>query len=167
MVVSSIISLGRIVTRNSVLSAERTQAYNLAQQSIEIVREMRDTIWIDEVKQTDWAEWNYDVPSTIDPTTICHEESAGLGCYAKFIDIDNRWRLVAINSLDPSDPLELEKTISEVTYQRQIFVDEFSPPDSTMPENYRQVKVRVTWTEYGQDYNVEIATFLTNWHPTY
>lgn len=46
VVVGSLVSLSRLSLRNAVLSTHRSQAFNLAQDGLEIVRQMRDTTWI-------------------------------------------------------------------------------------------------------------------------
>jgi Tfp pilus assembly protein PilV len=49
VVVGSMVTLSRLALRNAVLSGHRTQAFNLAQEGLESVRQMRDTNWIDSV----------------------------------------------------------------------------------------------------------------------
>jgi Tfp pilus assembly protein PilV len=46
VVVGSLVGLSRLSLRNAVLSTHRSQAINLAQDGLEIVRQMRDTAWI-------------------------------------------------------------------------------------------------------------------------
>lgn len=46
VVVGSLVGLSRLSLRNAVLSTHRSQAINLAQDGLEIVRQMRDTTWI-------------------------------------------------------------------------------------------------------------------------
>lgn len=48
VVVGSLVALSRMAIRNAILATHRTQAFNLAQDGIETVRQMRDTNWLDE-----------------------------------------------------------------------------------------------------------------------
>lgn len=47
VVIGSMVSLNQMAVRNAVLANHRTQAYNLAEDAIETIRQMRDTNWID------------------------------------------------------------------------------------------------------------------------
>lgn len=47
VVVGSMVTLSRLSLRNAVLATHRAQAFNLAQDGLEVIRQMRDTNWID------------------------------------------------------------------------------------------------------------------------
>jgi type II secretory pathway pseudopilin PulG len=46
VVIGSMVTLNQMAVRNAVLANHRTQAYNLAEDALETVRQMRDTNWI-------------------------------------------------------------------------------------------------------------------------
>lgn len=47
VVIGSMVTLNQMSVRNAVLANHRTQAYNLAEDALESIRELRDTNWID------------------------------------------------------------------------------------------------------------------------
>ena len=69
VVVGGMVTLGRLALRNAVLSTQRTQAMNLAQEGIETVRQMRDTAWVDGILNPDAAkDWLAYTHNCYDPT---------------------------------------------------------------------------------------------------
>jgi len=67
MVITSSVALSRMAIRSNVVSLERVQAYNLAQEGIEKVRQVRDTNWVDKDPVTDWKT---NLLPTTNPETV-------------------------------------------------------------------------------------------------
>jgi hypothetical protein len=71
LVVAGLVALSRLALRNALLSMHRAQAYNLAQDGLEAVRQIRDTNWIDtvtkEITVTAGKEWLAMVHDCKDP----------------------------------------------------------------------------------------------------
>lgn len=89
VVVGSLVTLSRLSLRNAVLSTQRSQAMNLAQDGIESVRQMRDTSWIRDFSilstnappssSDKWLTW----PIVTDPATCSGQLSSGTLKYAR------------------------------------------------------------------------------------
>ncbi len=60
VVVGSLVSLSRLSLRNSFITTHRSQAFNLAQDALETIRQMRDTNWIDGVVKVSGAGIAYE-----------------------------------------------------------------------------------------------------------
>ncbi|OGD65621.1 hypothetical protein A3F08_01095 [Candidatus Berkelbacteria bacterium RIFCSPHIGHO2_12_FULL_36_9] len=56
IVIGSSVTLSRMAIKNSVISLERVQAYNLAQEGMEKMRQIRDSNWIDNNSSTQWND---------------------------------------------------------------------------------------------------------------
>ena len=139
----------QIIVYNSISSSRLTAAY-LAQEGIEIVRNIRDTNWVEGVASS-WYEG----------LTGCAS-----GYEADYDDTDlSCWS-------DPGRFLELQAggfysydSGTQPKFKRKITIfdatDLSSPSDGT-PDMFK-VKVEVLWTEKGKDYTVAVEEHLYNW----
>ncbi len=83
LVIGSLILLNKLSLRNAAISIHRAQAYNLAQDGLEAVRQMRDTAWIDGIQigsaTEDWLAFAHD----------CDNDPVDPGAFAKVADNTN------------------------------------------------------------------------------
>lgn len=145
IVISASVILAKMAVKSSVLSLERVQAYNLAQQGIEMVRAIRDTNWIDGDSNTVWND---------KLTTGDHGANI------------NNWQL----TIDPSDTSSLDNrefrrviNISSIDSAMAQILSQFDPDITS--DKMLKIKVSVSWKEYGQDWDTELITYLSDWKP--
>jgi len=147
MVLSALTAAGRSSLRGSTYTLERAQATNLAQEGIEIVRQIRDTYWIDG-----------------DPLTGFENLPANGNKSLYFDKIKNKWDLLS-GSNDKT-------TINGIEFTREII---FSDVGSLIPasgdlnsvknEMSRKITVKVSWQNNMG--GIEVSEILTNWRPNY
>lgn len=136
VVVGSMVSLGRIATRNAVLSTHRAQAFNLAQDAIESVRQLRDSAWISRSttsrgnESDDWISYltcdtaaeNYEKVFTTDLYALNYNQSYNGFCLQK-ASFPNTFANTAVidqssiilndgqNRTDPGSPLSFKRVV--------------------------------------------------------
>jgi Tfp pilus assembly protein PilV len=136
LVVTSIVALSRFVIRGYSLAAGRTQAVYLAQEGLEMVRNVRDSFWID-----------------ANPNT--HFTSLAPGTYrVAWSTTDRRFELQSGTETI---------TLGSLAFQRTITVSDVSQVDATLDPYMKKVVVTVSWTEGGRSWSVSTETYLTNW----
>jgi len=123
------------------LNQMQLTAYYLGQEGAEIVRNIRDTNWLQ--RKEDWkdgisltSDYQLDYQSLEFPDTDCN---LGAGNYLKY---DGNF----YNCFSGS----------ETKFKRQIIV--------TDETDYLQVRVIVGWSDRGKDYSVEVINHLYNWY---
>lgn len=157
VVVGAAVALGHASLRSSALAAEKTTAYNLAQEGIELVRKIRDNSWVDDNTSTGWSNGlkvnnseygEYQLISA----PVWHLESVTRGEFEKIkigepsieytrkVKIDNvNWYTAANLGLDsatfPNDP---NKVIKKVT-------------------------VIISWDSITGSRDLTAQTYLTDW----
>lgn len=193
VVIGSMVTLSRLALRNSVLANHRTQAYNLAEDAIESVRQIRDTNWIVAPKGSStqpldpalrWQAFVHDCTSgDIDAFKLAAKEETYDLCFDGNIAPSGRFGLQAANisttkaiklgpnggAADPGSP----------TYRRLITVEPLTDGElkllggnaSNDPVvlsgiegvHFVRVKVTVSWRDFDQDWKVDLSTVLSNW----
>ena len=154
MVIGAIVGLGRAAVRNNLISLQRAQAYNLARETVEIIRANRDTKWID--KQIN--DWNDDI-SSIGRTCII--DSYDINCASsdpEEIDLDKTVfkRNFSINKINNESNKELAKQTSGE------FIDKDTNNNNAIST---EITVKVVWDSYGKERKIEVPIELTNWKP--
>lgn len=160
LILSALIIAGNTVLKNSVRLGQRVQAMYLAQEGIEIIRQMRDTNWIDNKNTTDWNTWIWD---SSDSSLIKPEE--GGECYLKYVS--NRFGLKCD---DGKEEMDLNHTLFTRSFKIEgvgELLSESSEED-ILNQTYNSLKVtvRVSWGS-GQNEAIETSEILTNWRPQY
>lgn len=147
IILSALVTIGRAALSNNEYLAQRAQATYLAQEGVEIVRQIRDTNWIDKSNTTNWGSL---------PTG-----TFGISFNA------------ATHKYVPSGASD-SMTINNVPFTRTINVNTVDtttlmPNGSSTDLKPYAVKVRsrVTWTFSGQSKFVELSEMLTNWRPDF
>jgi len=146
------LGLIRISLQNTVLSSDRTQAYNLIQEKIEKVRQMTQTTWIDG-QVNNWSD-----PLKVDGTNVSggpyHIETIS----KKFVLLPG----------SGSDVLDNKEYTSEIKIFANSTNDFSLPLWSNSPSNPDLVGiyVKVSWQEYGKTWDSQLRTIITNWKST-
>jgi type II secretory pathway pseudopilin PulG len=192
VVVGSMVTLSQVSVRNSVIANHRTQAYNLAEDALEGVRQIRDTNWL----------LGPSVPGTIDSSnrwlamvnTNCSEESTPSNptgeinnyqvaqvnqayelCYFKGL---SRFALkphsgvevlAAGTAPDPGSPKFKQVITFEPVADGDLKL--LGPDANNQPLvmgniesiHARKIKVTVTWKDFDKDWSINMSTILTNW----
>jgi Tfp pilus assembly protein PilV len=138
LVVGATTGLVRSSLRRTVLAADRSVAMNLAQEGIEQVRSVRDSLYIDR-KSNSFT----DVLPINDQTAV----------HLEFSTQDGSW-------LIKQEPEKL--TQNDIEFTRELYITapvSFGSPDDQ--QLVRKIRVIVRWDDGNQ--SVESATYLTNW----
>lgn len=183
LIAGATVGLASTAVNTAVLGANRTAAQQLAQQGVEMVRQMRDTTYIDGQPN----RWNQQSGATTPPdipasctTPIAQPTGCGLVSPTGF---GTTW------SFDPTNTTEaipVTAGVSTTTFDRSIQLKAISwydcahtttsaagtcvPNDpsqsasSTSTVAY-QVVSNVSWVQNGRPITVQASTFLTDWRP--
>lgn len=168
VILGALTAVGRSALRGSDTIQERTQAAYLAQEGIEIVRQIRDTNWIDLDNTTSWDSlvWNNDMFDIV-------SRGRSYGIQFKKLKVDNsslyRFGLV-------SDSVE-SIMLDNINYQRTISIGNTDSllPDKSDTEKISAdghdlktgMKVTATVTWPSNPTGVSVSEVLTNWRPNY
>lgn len=138
---------------NGPVNQRRLQAANLAREGTQLVTQIRDTAWMQGVN---WAS----LGASIDQSAGCWGLSQGV---SKALDYPSvfpglcqfqHWRLIP--GTEP--PI----TQNSVPYTREINITDYKLFGSTK-NNAKLVKVKVKWTEGGEDKFIEMKKLITDW----
>jgi len=167
IVIGAVSSLARSAIRNNLISLQRAQAYNLARESVEIIRANRDSKWIDNecLDEVDCSlDWNYDFRISNGIERICTvtaEDSVDCDCPETEIILDNTkfirsFKLENIDDLNEKFNQELANLVEADS--SQSFVND---------QNQRLTKITITvsWNAYSKEKKVNIPFILTGWKP--
>lgn len=149
LVVASIVSLSRFITRGYSLTQRRTTATYFAQEGLDAVRSIRDSYWIDEDPETDFSSlprsgtyrvgWSPSAGWILSPTTAPVEVS---------------W------NTDPATG------VRQTVHSRNIEISDVSNDpdiDDDLEPHMKRVIVTVDWFEGGRTNTVVTESFLTDW----
>lgn len=155
MVVGGVLYLERAAIKSNVLSREKTQAYNLGREVVEIIRASRDTKWIDE-QLNDWNEDFSGVNKTciLDSNNLISCSSGensgevilGNTKYERYFTLDN------ISSGNFNSEL-ISQTDSEF----------FTTDTNTDNKVITKLTVVIKWQSYGKTNTTEIPVVLSDW----
>ena len=151
----SVMMIGRSSIRNYDSGLERTQAYLLVQEGLEIVRSIRDNQSLDK-RSNDWATF---LPT---PSSATYHPAWDAS--------SGRYRLLAGGEeLQPDTRVNLRFTRS-ITFVSQPTLPALVGPDGTVLDrgienNTRRVVVEVQWNSNGVPTSVTGTTLLSNWQP--
>lgn len=155
IVIGATVALGNVAIKNSVISQDRTQAYNLAQEGLEIVRNVRDNAWIDS-----------------DPNTTFASVLTNGGPYELVLN-NGKW------ALSPTGGDGEKIILGKTEYKRIVNIE--SPGgqvDGLLRNTYnidntenglleKRIEVTVEWQEYGVLWQVKSSTLLSDWRPAF
>lgn len=135
-----VIILGNMALRSVVVNKHRLQAAYLAQEGVELVRNIRDSNWVDGNKNTGW---DFGI-----------NDSGGNNRYLDQDAITDKWELKS----GPEESIPL----NNVNFTREIRI---SQPDTSEPlgERTKDIEVKVFWEDYGKPKDVTINSTITDW----
>ena len=157
MILSALVMIGRAVINNGEAMAERAQAIYLAQEGLEMVRQIRDTNWIDGSNKTQWN--TLDISSNISN-----------GSY-KLVMAGSRILLTGGPSSN-GESIPIGATGQTVTFTRTINISSASgilPVSSgpTLSDYAIKVTSTVAWSFMEQSKTIAVSEILTNWRPDF
>ena len=164
----ALVAAGRGSLNRSSSLHESAQAMLLAQQGLEVVRQIRDTNWIDSTQQN-WSDFSYN-------NTDKWSDKSNSDLKVNFDSTINRFVLIPVPSLALTDWETI--TVDKLDYSRKVsysFLDSTKMPPNTnigsggdvLPgQNAVKVTVTVGW-DNGTPQTTSISEVLTNWRPNY
>jgi Tfp pilus assembly protein PilV len=167
MIVFALVAAGKAALNGLLLSEQRTQAYFLAQEGLEIARQVRDTNWIDSGDaKTNWNSFDYTnlIAPIIRNSRVYH--------ITPYYDSSAPQRYYFPSTGATADSIIL----NGLSFTRQIQFQSISnilpgtSPDVHKTENSIKITVKVSWkwNTVGSDNKfVYVSDVLTNWRPNY
>jgi type II secretory pathway pseudopilin PulG len=145
IVISASVIISKMAVRSSVVSLERVQAYNLAQQGMEGVRAIRDTNWLN------GRAWN----DSLDPSMSSYDVN----------NSNNLWQLTNTIEPIPLDNKDFTRviTISSIDQTMANILSQYN--SAITSDKMLKIKVSVSWREYDQDWSTILYTYLSDWKP--
>lgn len=163
-VLGALVYAGRAAYQNSLYLQEKAEALALAQEGIELTRQIRDTNWIDNDSNTHWN----DLVMT------------GNGVYSEVLpNLGQKYGISQSRLTDGSYRYGLTSGINEkikvntdsTEFNRQIviadtgnlLVNSQNEKDKNLSDQAIKVTAKVTWNNK----EVSISEIMTNWRPNY
>lgn len=163
MILAALVFIGRAALSNNEYLSERAQAVYLAQEGLEIARQIRDTSWIDGENITKWNSLVH-FPSIEPPVNN----------RPYLLEVFNAPFLLYEYGLIECDPTTCDSiTIDGVIFVRKITVNTVNAPllpNSTgtdLTPYALKVTSKIEWKFSGVDKTVEASEILTNWRPDF
>ena len=158
-VLGAAIYANRIMVRNNIIANQRSQAYNLVRGNLEVLRQMRDSTWVDGV-QNNWDSYFKDAIS-----------SDGQPYHVEFAD--RQWSIFSGGETNSNELFEgtiftQEIKFSKVSDPLTEKLQEIGQSTSLNSEDNQSVVVAtsvVSWDSYGREYSVTGSVNLTDWKP--
>lgn len=158
MMLSALVFLARTAISNSIHMQERAAAINLAQEGMEVVRQVRDSNYIDKKSET---QWNTFIGSASDK----QPSSGTLYGITNDLDVSGRFRIIDTYSV----PIVIDNT----TYYRTVQFTTLAGKDllgkptavNSSGNNAYMVSVKVYWPQSPASNprnQIEIKELITN-----
>jgi type II secretory pathway pseudopilin PulG len=141
--IGSLVTLSSTSSRNIIINKHRLQAANLAREGIEMVREIRDTAWRNDVSWSDLKEPCWGLAGNLRRLENYQGE---LKC--------DYWHYHLVNGNEII-------SIDNVQYTRNISINDWQVVN---PNDAKTVTVTVSWNDFGRTRTVTMITYLTNWN---
>lgn len=142
-----------VIVQTSVLSSRFTASY-LAQEGLEIIRNIRDSNWVRSVVLNSSASWD-------DVLSPCY-----LGCQVDYKTKTSDGS-IAITPYGDGDYLNIKKVDGFYTYETtDVTQTKFKRKITVSSEGgyILKVIVEVTWNDRGQDFKFSAEEYLYNWY---
>ncbi len=177
IVIGGVLALERSAIKSNILSQEKTQAFNLSREGVELVRANRDTKWIDE-KVNDWNE-KFDLGENqeiayfvIDCARDCDLFPASSGQkenikvsktdFSRQIQVKRIPNTFNQTLKDKTKVTEIDSAGNVVPYGSGTPIYDMNNNDNRILTELISV---VTWSSGGKEYQEEISFILTDWKP--
>jgi len=168
IITGAVLSLNVIVSNNIFFAKQRSVAFNLAQDGIEAINQIRDTNLIDGLSATTWNTLVCNQSSTI-PLSVPNKNGSSVyiqkagqfsACYGSAAR-----RLTLVPSTDGNGE---EITIEGVTFKRKITfepsgVDPQITDSAVTEDNALRATVTISWIQNGKQKEIELKKLFTNW----
>lgn len=175
MILSALVIIGRRALANSAYLQQRAQAIYLAQEGIEIVRQMRDTNWIDGNNATQWDTLAPGHPNLTNPDLLGLSDMK-FSLYSPDYDRYNLYEITDPTikgeeiSLD-SPNLKFYRYVKVTNYPKYS-TNQIFPGDGEnvvhKDINALKVTVYIEWDFGGGDTKkASVSEILTNWRPNF
>jgi len=155
LVVGGVVGLGNISVKNSVISADRTVAYNLAQEGKEELKQIRDSKWVDGSSSAT-IPWNEEFKT--DGSNYQLEQDAATkkfylapGSKSILLNGTTYTRFVTFSAPDAD-------TQANLLSQTPVI-------DNANKEWMIKATITVSWTEYDKNWTVILPAYFTDWMP--
>lgn len=160
------VALATNAVRTGILSGNRTVAHQLSQEGVELVRQMRDTTYVDGTAN----RWNSTIATC---TTGCALTKSGSGWKLTALTANEAGEKIplATGTPDKDGNLPTKDFVRKITIKSIPWYDETTTTVPNKPNGSPettlalQVKSTVTWQEQGRSIFVDSTTFLTDWRP--
>jgi type II secretory pathway pseudopilin PulG len=146
IILSSLMVVARNAVDNSILLQQRAQATYLAQEGIELVRQIRDTNYIDGDNSTGWS-------------------SLTLGArYLNYDDVVDKYILSPSNNAIIIDGNRFTRSIYVANSNGSLLDPRlrFDGVNVQIPTQSKRIRVSVSWQSKNSTKNIQIETMLTN-----
>ncbi|GAH02631.1 unnamed protein product [marine sediment metagenome] len=134
-----IVILGNMALRSVVINKHRLQAAYLAQEAVELVRNIRDSNWVDG-----------------DADTECDDgiNDSGGNSLKLGKDPDDNWELVSGFEIIP---------LNNVIFTRKIRITKYIDSLDPLRKRTADIEVEILWEDYGKSKDVTINSIITDW----
>ena len=180
MILSALVLIGRKSLSNSVYAQQRAQAIYASQEGLEIIRQMRDTNWIDGNSNTQWDSMGIDSAGKLVNLTDLDSNqihNAQIQFYTQASNPANRYYLLlADNSAGAQENIgySLDGITTLFEVKRSVTIEKTNPYDllpgldpETKSANALKITVTTKWDYDGSTHTVNVSEILTNWRPNY
>jgi len=134
-----IVILGNMALRSVVINKHKLQAAYLAQEATELVRNIRDSNWVDEDPANEWDDGIND---------------SGANSLKLDKDLGDNWELISGSN---------DYTINNVTFTREIRIKKYTADPDPLKNKTADIEVKVLWEDYGKPRDVTINSTITDW----
>ncbi|PIS07831.1 hypothetical protein COT78_01170 [Candidatus Berkelbacteria bacterium CG10_big_fil_rev_8_21_14_0_10_43_13] len=159
-VISSFVFVSQGVLTATGRTADRIQAASLAAEGIEMVRQIRDTSWIDQKNTTTWGKWVWSIFSETPNPAKFYDPNFSSGKYFLITTTNGR-----------------DITLNGATYRRKLAITKIpftsgmmSSSTTSKKQQLKDLSYKVTAEVTSVDDSkiiVTISEILTNWRPNF
>lgn len=160
MILVALVFIGRSALNNNQYLSQRSQAIYLAQEGIEMVRQIRDTNWTDGDSNSKWDTLVWNGSDFVVPTSSRVYK-------LEYISAKNR---MLLQSQSGGEVI----TVGGIQFTRKITVEDIGSALPTAPLGSpdlapyaKIIKSNINWNNAGQPKTIEISELLTNWRPDF
>ncbi len=163
-VLGGLVYAGRMTYQNTLYLQDKSQAIALAQEGLEIVRQIRDTNWVDNSADTHWNDLvmisNGSLAEVVPNSNIKYGISR-----SRLQSGPDRYGLTeAVSEKVKIDDSSYEYNRSvKVESTGKLMIDVIGKEVDALSSQSLKVTVVVSWL----DKSVELSEILTNWRPNY
>lgn len=187
VILGALVAIGRMALANIRISQERAQATYLAQEGLEVARQIRDTNWVDGLNNTQWNSFIYNgeladgqTPDMLPSGAIITDEEVTVELFQKpelsgwphyfVFQSENSGSSETINI----DDQEFDRCLTLEQTGGLMPVDNSLPANEYSSGNYHSliIRAKIYWPsndscDKGSRKMVEATELLTDWRPNF